>query len=295
MRKSILTILGVLLATPALAKVDGNAVVSTEWLGKNLNRSELRLIDARGDFVAYEKSHIPGAQLLNIETLRMSEGGVPCKMLPPNQLGSIFGRLGIADNPVVVYTNAPEDHLSATYVAWNLLATGHPKVALLDGSLSKWSAEKRPQSRSFPRVQTVTSTANFDSSIFADRAFVQQHLNDPKVQIVDTRTVEMYEGKEGPTQRLGHVPGAVLHDYLWDFGKNGTYLPLETLRANYRKAGITPDKEIVTYCNTGREGSAVWYVLHEMLGYPKVRLYQASMTEWTAYPELPLVMGKRPR
>jgi thiosulfate/3-mercaptopyruvate sulfurtransferase len=128
----------------------------------------------------------------------------------------------------------------------------------------------------------------------ADLASVRDHLDDPQVAFVATRSRSMYSGSSGPTQRRGHIPGAILHNYIWDFQRDGCYKPLERLRLRYEQAGITPDKEIITYCVTGREGSAAWFMLKVLLDYPRVRLYQASMTEWAAHAELPMVMGNAP-
>ena len=270
-------------------------IVSTQWLADHLDELGLRIIDARGSFATYEEAHIPGAQMLHIETLRMSENGMPCKMFTPEVLGIIFGRLGITTTtPVVIYATNPKDHISATYTAWSLAVTGNRAVHVLDGGLDKWTDEDRVETQQFPYIESAEYRAAFDPTIFADWQYVINHLDDSRVALVDTRTQQMYTGASGPTQRRGHIPGAVLHNYLWDFRSDGSYLPLDKLRKRYEDDGITPDKEIITYCVTGREGSAAWYILKEILGYPHVRLYQASMTEWTAHPELPLVAGNKP-
>ena len=262
---------------------------------ENLENPEHRMLDARTNFALYEENHIPGAQFLHIETLRMTEEGVPCKMLPIAMLGIIFGRLGITvDTPVVIYATNPSDHLSATYIAWSLAVSDNHNFFLLDGDLGKWMAEHRPLTQRYPDVTEVYYQADFDSSVFVDWEFVYQNLHNENIVLVDSRIRSSYIGEMGPTQRLGHIPGAILHNYLWDFDPDGTYLPIDTLREHYEKAGITPDKEIITYCVTGREGSAVWFVLKYLLGYPCVRLYQGSLTEWSAKPWLPMVTGSDP-
>ena len=255
----------------------------------------MRVLDLRGGFGIYQENHIHGAQFLHIETLRMSEGGVPCKMHPLPVLATIFGRLGITrDTPVVVYATRPLDHISATYTVWTLAVTGNPHGSMLDGGMSKWSAEQRPLTLRYPEVSEVTYDVQFDASIFADMQYVRDRLGDPDVTLVDSRTRGQYEGSAGTTMRLGHLPDAVLHNYIWDFHPDGTYLPEKELRERYLRAGVTPEKEIITYCVTGREASAVWFVLKRLLGYPRVRLYQASLSEWVAHPDLPLVTGIEP-
>jgi thiosulfate/3-mercaptopyruvate sulfurtransferase len=271
------------------------SIVSTEWLAGQLGRGDLRLLDNRGSFAVYEQNHLPGAQFLHVETLRMSEGGMPCKMHALPVLGAIFGRLGITDDtPVVLHATRPDDHLSSSYAAWSLAVTGHRDFMVLDGHYNKWAAENRPLTQLYPVIREAQYPVRFDASIFADWRYVRDRLHDADVVLVDSRTRSLYNGTTGPTIRLGHIPGAILHNYMWDFARGGTYHTLDKLRERYVREGITPDKEIITYCITGREGSAVWFMLQCLLGYPRVRLYQASLTEWAAIPDLPMVTGNEP-
>ncbi|MHB9132241.1 MAG: sulfurtransferase [Armatimonadota bacterium] len=270
-------------------------VVSTEWLADHLNDPGLRILDMRGNFAVYEKNHIPNAQFIHIETLRMSDHGIPCKMHALPVLAEIFGRLGIStESSVIVHATSPADHLSASYGVWTLAVTGNQNGCVLDGHFNKWLAEERSLTQQYPPIEDATYRPVFNDDIFADWRYVRDRMNDSNVVLVDSRSRALYEGTTGPTMRLGHIPGAVLHNFLWDFSPQGTYLPEDTLRQHYEKQGVTPDKEIITYCITGREGSANWYILHRMLGYPRVRLYQASLTEWAAMPELPMVTGPDP-
>lgn len=270
-------------------------IVSTEWLAGRLTRRNHRLLDIRGSFAQYAERHIPSAEYLHVETLRMSRGGVPCQMHSLPVLGAIFGQLGIAwDTTVVLYATDAEDHLNAAYALWSLYVTGNRDVFMLDGHLKKWVAERRQVTQEYPRVAETQYEARFDEEQFADWRYVRDRLGDPDVVLVDSRARSLYTGESGDTVRLGHIPGAVLHNYLWDFNRDGTYHALEAIRGRFERAGVTPDKEVITYCVTGREGSANWFLLKCLLGYPRVRLYQASMLEWAAHPELPLVTGEEP-
>jgi len=272
-----------------------NGFITTEQLAARLDGTGLRVLDLRGGFAIYQENHIPGAQFLHIETLRMSEHGVPCKMHALPVLGSIFGRLGIhRETPVVAYATRPLDHISATYTVWSLAVTGNTRGIVLDGGMNRWTAEERPLTQQYPDVSETCYQVDFDESIFADLHYVAEKLDDPGVVLVDSRTRGQYDGTAGTTMRLGHLPGAILHNYIWDFHPDGTYLPLPALRERYRRAGIVPEKEIITYCVTGREGSAIWFMLKCLLGYPRVRLYQASLSEWAAHPELPMINGGEP-
>ncbi len=272
-----------------------DGIVTTDWLAQHLADEGLRLLDTRSSFAVYEEQHLPDAQFLHIETLRMCDHGIPCKMHDVPVMAALFGRLGIGvETPVITYATRPVDHVSASLTAWSLAVTGNHSARILDGGYDKWAAENRETTRLYPPIADVPYAAQFDDSIFADWVYVRDHLGDPNVVLVDSRTRALYEGRVGPTIRLGHIPGAVLHNYIWDFTHDGTYLPEAQLRAHYEQAGITPDKEIISYCITGREGSAVWFMLKKLLKYPRVRLYQASITEWAAIPEVPMVTGPSP-
>ncbi|OPZ87601.1 MAG: putative thiosulfate sulfurtransferase precursor [bacterium ADurb.Bin429] len=272
-----------------------NGIVSTAWLAEQVGRDDLRLLDCRGSFAVYEEFHIPTAQFLHIETLRMTEAGIPCKMHRLDVLAAIFGQLGITrETPVVAYTFDPDDQLSACYTVWSLAVTGHPSVTVLNGGMKRWHDEDRPLTQQFPAIARAEYPASFVADYFADMPYVRDRIGDDGVVLVDSRTRPSYNGTEGPTIRRGHIPGAILHNYLWDFGPDGAYLPLDALRERYLRQGVTPDKEVITYCVTGREGSSVWFVLKYLLGYPRVRLYQASLTEWSAIFDLPMVLGNDP-
>lgn len=272
-----------------------NGIISTAALAAELGHPMLRLLDCRSSFSVYEEAHIAGAQFLHIETLRMTEGGVPCKMHHLTVLRSIFGQLGInPETPVVIYTKDPRDQLSATYAAWSLAITGHPSVRVLDGGLSAWQREGRPIERRYPAIAETDYPPGFISAFFADWRYVRDNLENPGVVLVDSRTRAAYAGAAGSTMRRGHIPGAILHNFLWDFTPQGQYRMTEQLGARYRLSGINPVKEVITYCETGREGSSVWFTLKYLLGYPNVRLYQASLTEWAAIDMLPMVMGDTP-
>ena len=184
--------------------------------------------------------------------------------------------------------------MSATYVGWSLAVAGNDHFSLLDGDLRKWSGEALPLTQEYPTIAEKSFRGTFNDEIFADWEYVLGNLQAEDAVLVDTRIHASYTGEMGPLQRRGHIPGAILHNYLWDFSSDGTYYNLNLLREHYQRDGITPEKEIITYCMTGREALAVWFTLKYLLGYPRVRLYQASLTEWSANPDLPMVTGETP-
>ena len=117
------------------------------------------------------------------------------------------------------------------------------------------------------------------------------------VIIVDARNPDQYAGRAGAQLRRGHIPGAVSHFWQGDLTKVDfatVWKPREELRASYAAEGITPDKAIIAYCNGGLESSHVYFALHDLLGYPRVRVYDGSFTEWAERLELPVKVGDEP-
>lgn len=261
---------------------------------------QLRLLDVRLDVFTYLKGHLPQAQYLNIETLRASKGGVPVQPLDAPWYRELFKRLGLDPRiPVVVYSAGETLNIDATFAVWILASMGHPRVYLLDGGSSKWSLEGREVARPYPDVMPAGRWWNsrpFRPGI-ATLADVQKGMEEG-VLLVDARPREQYVGDAGAQMRQGHLPGAVNHywqDDLETVGFGRVFRPVDSLRAAYAGEGIVPERDIILYCNSATEASHLFFVLKYMLGYPRVRIYAGSWTEWAEREELPMERGAGPR
>jgi len=260
--------------------------------------SSITVIDARNDYTLYLEGHIPRAVYLNVEELRAADRGVPNKILGLASYAALFSRLGVGpDRPVVIYSAGDTRDIDATYVAWILQGLGHPSIALLDGGFGKWSVENRTVTRRYPAVDpTAFATAGFAP----DRATLEEvraALSDRDVVIVDARNPEQYAGRAGAQLRRGHIPGAVNHFWQGDLSTADfatVWKRNDQLHASYEAQGIVSDKTIIAYCNGGLESSHVYFALHNMLGYPRVRVYDGSFTEWSERLELPVKAGEQP-
>jgi thiosulfate/3-mercaptopyruvate sulfurtransferase len=289
-----------------IAAANRHMLISTDSLAVLVPRGAVTIIDARSDVSLYLKSHIPGAAYINSESLRSMAGGVPNLLMPSESYLALFTRLGIRrDRPVAIYSAGETRDIDATYLSWILSGFGAPSVALLNGGFSKWELESRPTVQAYPEAVAGTFTSRSfapDRATLDDvRAYLRQHeASDSRgtgaTVLVDARPPDQYAGSAGVQMRHGHIPGAISHPWGVDMndGLAHTFKALDDIRAAYVAQGLTPDKHIIAYCNGGLESSHLYFVLHDLLGYPNVQVYDGSWTEYSAHADLPLTMGATP-
>jgi thiosulfate/3-mercaptopyruvate sulfurtransferase len=281
---------------PASA-VSRPGIVSTEELAAWQASGSAVLVDIRTDVFTYLRGHLPGAVYLNTETLRASRGGIPTQLLDGPVYAALFSRIGLPfDRPVVVYSAGETHNIDATFLAWLLAGFGHRQVFVLDGGYFKWQLEHRPVVPEYPRL----AETEFPSGSFrpeqASLEDVQRALRTGDAILVDARPPDQYAGEAGAQMRRGHIPGAISHYWQDDLTREGFGFvwkrPAE-LRSGYEAQGITPDKDIIAYCNSATEASHVHFTLRYLLRYPRVRVYVGSWTEWAERGDLPVETGGR--
>lgn len=251
------------------------AFVSGDWLEKLLP-PEVVLIDARPlrDYLA---SHIPGAQSITTENLRASAGGIPAALYPPEVLGVVFARVGVeAAGHVVVYGS--ESDADATYVATAARIAGAACVSVLDGGFTRWKGEGRPVTAERARRPRTQPDARGNASLLVPVAEVLTRVGDGKTVFLDVRTEEQWAA--------GRIPGAKNRPWKMDVA-DGSFRPAEEIRAELEAAGVSWEKPVVVYCNSGHQASEGFYMLKYKLGHPDVRLYDGSWLEWSMTPGTP--------
>ena len=273
------------------------SLISTEQLAGWQRNGPVSLIDVRSDVFTYLEGHLPGSVYLNSETLRASSAGVPAQLLSAGVYAELFGRLGLSfDVPVVVYSAGETGNMNATFLAWLLAGFGHPKVYVLDGGYFKWALEHRPITQRYPRItKSSFPPAGFrpDSASLSEVLTAMRSGNE---LLVDARPAEQYAGRAGAQIRRGHIPGAISHywaDDLTQVGFGHVWKSPAALRQAYEAQGITSDRSIIAYCNSTTEASHVHFTLRYLLGYPRVRIYVGSWTEWAERIDLPIAVGQR--
>jgi thiosulfate/3-mercaptopyruvate sulfurtransferase len=276
--------------------------VTTDWLDKHYLDQGLLILDNQPDIHDYIKAHLPGAVYLTEEMLRVSLNGTPGSWISAGAAESLFRCLGLrADTRVVVYTGKGlvkgwGDGLAQTMVAYSLVRFGHNQVFVLDGGLDKWLKEGRPTSQVFPQVKGSAFQAKVRSDMFVHYEEFKGIKDEPDVMVLDARPPNVYQG-EGPWIRNGHIPGAVNLPWKGHMAADNPALlrPETEIRTIVEAKGATPDKLIICSCGTGREATNEYILFKHLLGYPRVRLYEGSFTEWSSYPENPVVTGPIPR
>jgi len=272
------------------------AIVSTEWVQDHLNDRAVRIVEVDYDPMAnYGQGHIPGAVLFD---WRKDLNDDPRRdIVSAEKLGALLGDKGISElTTIVLYGDF--NNWFAAYAFWDLQYYGITKVRLMNGGRKKWLLEDRPVTKDVPEYPSASfSVGSPNESLRAYREQVVASLGAAGKVLVDVRGPKEFSGEilappEYPTehaQRGGHIPGAV--NVPWGQAVNdadGTFKPRDQLEALYGPKGVVPDKEVITYCRIGERSSHTWFVLKYLLGYPDVRNYDGSWTEWGNSVRLPI-------
>lgn len=240
------------------------------------------------DFAA---GHIPGAVHLDLWGVSLIDTDpAPLKAFMW-MIEHLFNLRGVdASTPVVVYDE--QSGLRAARAFWFLEYFGHPDVKLLDGGFNAWTRAGLPVTRDAAPPKPSTWTGTREEKAIATWRDVKARLGSADAVILDTRTDGEYDGTTVRARRGGHIPGAVHVEWTRNLGPDGAFKPADQLRAMYEAAGVTPDKEVVTYCQGGYR-AAHGYLALRLLGYPRVRNYTGSWKEWGDRTELPVETPNR--
>ena len=194
-----------------------------------------------------------------------------------------------AATPVVVYDD--QSGIRAARAFWFLEYFGHP-VRLLDGGFGAWTQAGLPVTREPLPAQASEWTGTRDERTLATWREVRAAIGRPDAVILDTRSDGEYCGTTVRAKRGGAVPGAVHIEWTRNLTPAGSFKPAEELRAMYEKAGVTPDRQVITYCQGGYR-AAHSYLALRLLGYPRVRNYVGSWKEWGDREDLPIEVPGR--
>jgi thiosulfate/3-mercaptopyruvate sulfurtransferase len=273
-----------LLLWPVLAGAGQNMLISTEELAAAQAQRPLVLIDAE-NAENYQRAHIPGALNLYYMDLEDAEENAKTGLPIHPGLGALkFGTLGIRrDTEVVVYDSGNGRGASAVRYILNFL--GHERVSVVDGGFRKWLKEGRLLTQASAQPVKVT----YLPKPHDEWALKTETLKGRDALILDARSIGEYAGKDaGGARQAGHIPGAKSLPWNLLGGELATFKEPDAMRRVLLDAGITPDKEIVTYCNPGIGRSTFLLMALEQMGYNKVKVYPGSWIEWASDPARPI-------
>ena len=264
------------------------ALVSTAWVAEHLDDPSVRVVESSEDVLLYDVGHIPGSVRIDWHT--DLQDPLARDYLDADAFARLARERGIGPDTTVVFYG-DKNNWWATYALWVFELFGHRNARIMDGGRKKWEDEGRPMTTevpSYPPAEYPVPERD-DERIRAFRDDVMEHL-ETRGKLIDVRSPDEFKGiklhmPEYPQEgalRGGHIPGA--RNVPWARAVNpdtGEFRPADELRAIYEEEqGLSPDDDVIAYCRIGERSSHTWFTLHYLLGYPRVRNYDGSWTEW---------------
>ena len=274
-------------------------LVTTAWLAEHLGTPGLVVVESNEDVLLYDTGHIPGSVKVDWHT--ELNDPVTRDYVSAQGFADLMRTKGISrDDTIVIYGD--KNNWWAAYAMWVFTLFGHPDVRLLDGGRAKWIAEDRELTTDVPKPDPTDYPVveRNDTPIRAFKDDVMRHFGQP---LVDVRSPQEYTGErthmpdypEEGALRGGHIPGAVSIPWARAAAEDATFKTRAELEAIYRtEQGLTPADDVIAYCRIGERSSHTWFVLTHLLGFPKVRNYDGSWTEWGNAVRVPIVRGEDP-
>lgn len=275
-------------------------LVDSVWLSENLGTKNLVVIDIRDAAKGvdpYAAGHVPGAISARYSEAgwRTTVNGIPGMLPPKEQIEKTIADLGINNESHVVIIPAGTDASEfggATRVYWTFKVLGHDAVSILDGGHTAWTKAGKTVSTDAAKLTPGNFKANFRPELLAEVKQVQDAINND-ANLIDARTVAQFIGKEKTktVQKLGSVPTAVNVNFdKFYHADKPSFASASEISALVKAANVSDQNDIITFCNTGHLASIAWFGLSEVEGLKNVRLYDGSMSEWTADAGRPVVV-----
>lgn len=260
-------------------------LAEADWLNAHLKDSDLIIVDTRGE-KDYAQGHIPGAILLDLSEISLRTSNSDYEV-STDELTQKLSLLGITGTEQIIFydestgTRAPK-------ALWMLTFAGYSRGRVLHGGMANWQKGRFPLSweKTVRPPRPFVSKGN--SAILASTEYVASRIRNANSVILDVRSREEYAGKDGSKHcaRNGRIPGAIWLEWT-QLLEGSNYLPVAELQKKLFQAGLTPDKEVITYCHKGNRASNTYLAL-QLLGYARVRNYIGSWHEWAARLDLPI-------
>lgn len=284
-------------STPLADYAHAERLVSPAWVESHLGDPSLVIVDLRSQAL-YSAGHVPGARQVAVSQLQATDSaGVPSQLVSAAAMAGILENAGITPDRTVIFYD-DQGSLWAAWALWSLDVYGHADSRIMNGTWTLWESEHRPVSNDTPAVQTTAYrfTAIPDASIVTDFQGILDAVKDPSKVVCDARSAGEYVGTDVRSAHGGHIPGAINVEWSKAVASNGQFLPVRELTRLYADAGVwsADGTTVFTYCQTGVRGAHTWFVLHELLGYSRVALYDGSWAEYGSRDGAPIETGTVP-
>ncbi|MCG6976937.1 MAG: sulfurtransferase [Acidiferrobacterales bacterium] len=267
--------------------VDLPLILSPEQFEAELNRPELVLVDLCKPEV-FAQAHLPRAVHLDYKQIIGIRKPVMGLLPDAADFAAVLATIGATPDKLIVAYDDEGGGRAARFL-WTLDVLGHQHFALLDGGIHAWAAQNRPLTNEIYSPAHGHYDVSFGERGVADRVYILAHLDDPAIQLVDTRTPEEYNGTKKLAVQAGHIPGAV--NFNWtdalDLDNQLLLRDQTELRTTLEGLGITTDKEIIVYCQSHHR-SAHTYIMLKQLGYRRIRGYPGAWSDWGNQADTPV-------
>ena len=274
------------------------ALVTADWVEEHLGDQDVVLVEVDEDAEAYDKGHIPGA--IKLDWKKDLQDGVRHDFISKDRLEKLLSEKGISNDDTIVFYGGNNNWFAA-YAYWYLTYYGHENLRLLDGGRKKWELDSRELTTEVPSREATTYTAqepNDDVRAFRDE--VVEAIGTKN--LIDVRSPDEYAGRllapahlpQEAAQIGGHIPTAGNVPWSKAANDDGTFKSDEELKELYAEAGLDDAKDTIAYCRIGERSSHTWFVLSEILGYPNVKNYDGSWSEYGSLRGVPVALGDEP-
>jgi thiosulfate/3-mercaptopyruvate sulfurtransferase len=271
-RINILLVLGLFLSA---SFANAQSLITASELSKSLKSDNLILVSARTS-ADYKKVHITGAVHIN-HTELYNDGPVKNMLKSPAEIATILGSKGISESKtIVLYDDGTGKYAGRIY--WILSYLGAKDVKILDGHMDAWKAARKPVTKNPTKITAATFTPKPDKSMIASMAEVKAG----GAVIVDARSPEEYKGTANTELRKGHIPGAINIEFKNMMDAKGKMKSAAELQKIFDAAGVTKNKEVILYCESGVRAGIIYFALTTILDYSKVKVYDGAYLEWQA-------------
>ncbi len=260
-------------------------VIEPADLAARLDAPELILVDLTRA-ARYAEGHLPGARFVDPQRTQWGRPPAPGLLPAKADLEALFGELGHRDGAEYVVYDDEGGGWAGRFV-WLLDVIGHPRYHYLNGGLRAWLAEHRPLSTDVPATVGGPVPLQLHEAPTATREYLQSRLGAADLAIWDARNPLEYDGIKALAAKAGHIPGAINLEWTEAMDRNDALRIRPDIAQVLAGLGLTPDKELVTHCQTHHR-SGFTYLVAKALGYPRVKAYAGSWSEWGNHPDTPV-------